>query len=619
MTLPSINPRAEVEASSPEKWALLIGINNYLYAGQDGFAPLHGCLNDVSDMRELLIGKYGFAPDHIAVLTEGDATRQGILDCIRRHLVDLAKPGDVAVLYYSGHGSYCYDPVRIGNRDQTLVPYDGRDPEDKVDDITGRDLNEALQGLKTQHGIFILDSCYSGSMRARFAGRVRAIPPRLRARGSLQRSAVQNGNADASYVLLAASAPNEESIELEVAGRARGLFTYLLCRELRSSQANRTYRDLMDVIRPTVASYYPDQHPSLEGKSADVHVFGNIPVSTDFYVLASPLPSGEIQLDGGEELGLTSGSIYAVYPPDAKQLRAPHSPVATVQLTHVGKFQSSGKILQGGPVAPSSRAVENIHSYQQQKTRVRLEEDPKTGTADDLRRRLSSLPWVELVNDDTCQLLVTADESGWQVGRAGEPWRAKGIPHSPSAVDEILARLTRWMRWLNLLWLSNSSPSLALDFKVSVTEQTPAGATGGSVGCFIQNNSSSDLYLALLNLSDDGSITLVYPVHRASLLCAGKSVVENFNLKPVPSHQAPCREILKLFATTCPRDFTIFETDSIKPAPAVGDDLDLLLLAAALGNGLRATPVAGQDWIALERSFSYGSAAGALSMKGSHG
>jgi hypothetical protein len=123
----------------------------------------------------------------------------------------------------------------------------------------------------------------------------------------------------------------------------------------------------------------------------------------------------------------------------------------------------------------------------------------------------------------------------------------------------------------------------------------------------------------LLNLSDDGSITLIYPVHRASLLCSGKSVLENFNLKPVPSDQAPCREILKLFATTCPRDFTMFEVDSIKPAPAAGDDFDHLLLAAASGNGRGAIPVAGQDWIALERSFSYGNAADALSMKGSNG
>src|SRR5207247_651543 len=116
------------------------------------------CVEDVAEMRTLLIGSHGFRPSHVSVLVDNGATRDGILRAVRKHLVDRARPGDVAVLYYSGHGSESYDPDRINNRDQTLVPHDGRDPAGRIDDVSGADLNEALRDLRTTNCVVILDS-----------------------------------------------------------------------------------------------------------------------------------------------------------------------------------------------------------------------------------------------------------------------------------------------------------------------------------------------------------------------------------------------------------------------------------------------------------------------------
>lgn len=54
--------------STPRKLALLVGINSY--ADQ----PLQGCVNDTELQRQLLIHRFGFNPQYIYVLTDGDAT-----------------------------------------------------------------------------------------------------------------------------------------------------------------------------------------------------------------------------------------------------------------------------------------------------------------------------------------------------------------------------------------------------------------------------------------------------------------------------------------------------------------------------------------------------------------
>ena len=84
------------------KKALLVGIDAYA-------APntLYECVNDVTNMRDILIKYYGFEVDNIRVLTDARATKQGILDRLR-WLIQDAMLGDKLVFHYSGHGSLLY-------------------------------------------------------------------------------------------------------------------------------------------------------------------------------------------------------------------------------------------------------------------------------------------------------------------------------------------------------------------------------------------------------------------------------------------------------------------------------------------------------------------------------
>src|SRR5262245_25338658 len=90
--------------------ALLVGIDQYIppepaKASHRNWTDLDGAVNDAEEMAQLLIGRYGFAPENVIVLHNSEATRDHILSTIRTHLLEHAAPGDVSVFFYAGHGS----------------------------------------------------------------------------------------------------------------------------------------------------------------------------------------------------------------------------------------------------------------------------------------------------------------------------------------------------------------------------------------------------------------------------------------------------------------------------------------------------------------------------------
>ncbi len=56
-----------------EYWAFVVGINDY-----HGAPPLRTAVADAKGIREVLVERYGFKPDHIKMLIDGEATRSRI-------------------------------------------------------------------------------------------------------------------------------------------------------------------------------------------------------------------------------------------------------------------------------------------------------------------------------------------------------------------------------------------------------------------------------------------------------------------------------------------------------------------------------------------------------------
>jgi len=241
--------------STPRKLALLVGINKY------SFSPLEGCLNDVELQRHLLIHRFGFNPKDIYTLTDEKATRSGILQAFEEYLIRQAKPGDVVVYHYSGHGSRVVDPEPIfvsSSRDKsglsgTFVPVDSTLPTGypqqggAVQDIMGHTLFLLMSALKSENFTAVLDSCYSGAatrkfrVRARDGGNKVEISPEERSyqdkwlsRLNLSREEFvkQYRAGVAKGVVLAATNPTQTAIDARFNGFPAGAFTYNLTQYL---------------------------------------------------------------------------------------------------------------------------------------------------------------------------------------------------------------------------------------------------------------------------------------------------------------------------------------------------------------------------------------------------
>ncbi|AKG20737.1 caspase family protein [Calothrix sp. 336/3] len=250
------------------KLALLVGINEY--SGE--INPLRGCVNDVLLQKELLIHRFGFQPQDIKILIDKQATRQGILTAFEQHLINQAKPGDVVVFHFSGHGSQVADPDKDSpdGLNSTLVPIDSgyQSAGGTVQDIMGHTLFLLMYALKTENVTFVLDSCHSGgAKRGNFMVRSRDGGKKLQASSqeiAYQKQWLKRLNLSpqefvklrrqgvAKGVVIASAKRDQYAADAPFNDFHAGAFTYLFTQYLWQQTANPPVkRIVVDVNRST--------------------------------------------------------------------------------------------------------------------------------------------------------------------------------------------------------------------------------------------------------------------------------------------------------------------------------------------------------------------------------
>jgi hypothetical protein len=87
------------------KKALLIGCN-YVNTNNE----LNGCINDVKEMKNILMNIFKYEESDIFLLTDYDEkpTRSNIISKLK-HLVELSSNLDEIYIHYSGHGTQITD------------------------------------------------------------------------------------------------------------------------------------------------------------------------------------------------------------------------------------------------------------------------------------------------------------------------------------------------------------------------------------------------------------------------------------------------------------------------------------------------------------------------------
>ncbi|MBE9213002.1 caspase family protein [Plectonema cf. radiosum LEGE 06105] len=318
--------------NTPRKLALLVGITEYPKIERFEKKQLEGCVNDVLFQKELLVHRFGFCSNDIVTLTttkdtplEFKPTRKNILEKFEKHLIEQAKPGDIVIFHFSGHGSHLRDPKSLQSCDDkrflefnsTLAVIDDSQ-NNFAPDIMGRTLfllRLALQKKGVTNVTMLLDSCFSGgATRGNFVGRWASgdgYDPHPDEREYQKRwmDYLQIQDEDAFQKLRCSSVGNGVVIASSEKGLASwdglisdfpaGAFTYFLTQYLW--QQTNTVGKVITEIKSPIQSFATFQNPVVDGDDTQPIFF------TD--TKSIPSSQGVISKINGKEINLWLGGL----------------------------------------------------------------------------------------------------------------------------------------------------------------------------------------------------------------------------------------------------------------------------------------------------------------------
>lgn len=402
-----------------KKRALLIGINKY-----QAVPKLQGSLNDIETMRQVLITRWGFPEGNIRLLTDEQATREGMLTALNQFVHETGR-NDTVYIHYSGHGSQVEDlngDEPDDKLDETLVPQDGR--TGTVPDITDDELDAIFGKLPTKNAFIVLDSCHSGTATRSIAFRTRSIPQDTRVDLYLHISEAQvqtRGNIQllpAQYVLMTGAASHQEALDGPVNGRFHGFFSYALSKSLSASSATASPREVFRGIETElkrIQTHFgrtsmpepqleapPDllDKPLLGSASNQAQSIGSSAGSRLAWLDVKPGDPGTVTLVNGLLLGAAPGSLWAIYPPGDTAF-TPGRALAIATVTQLSgkdsqaKFQPSEKKIQ-----EHSRAVALMPASSGKQIPIQILDVPTARRKQIEDALLKNIPNVELVGPE---------------------------------------------------------------------------------------------------------------------------------------------------------------------------------------------------------------------------
>ena len=156
---------AAVQPPYRDSWAAIIGIDDY-----QSWPKLRYAAHDAEGVRDMLLQKYSFKPDHIFLLLDRDATRQNILSLLGDKLgnPDLIKREDRVLVFYAGHGATRKLPS--GRDLGYIIPVDADLTNYQGQAISMTNFQDISEAIPAKHLLFVMDSCYSGLALTRGGG-----------------------------------------------------------------------------------------------------------------------------------------------------------------------------------------------------------------------------------------------------------------------------------------------------------------------------------------------------------------------------------------------------------------------------------------------------------------
>ncbi|MEM7016325.1 MAG: caspase family protein [Pseudomonadota bacterium] len=486
-------------------YALFVGIDAY----PQPVSPLEGCVNDVRAVEAALKERLAGEEFHSQMLTDAQATRKGIIEAFRSHL-GKAKKDDIALFYYSGHGSQQPSPPEFWHLepdrlDETLVCYDSRSEDwDLADKELAQLIYEVSQ--KCEHIVVILDACHSGSgtraleeenaeeFRARLSlndDRLRPLDTFIVSKDNLQTLAPNNAAEPTAsgwlnlpvgrHIVLSACKAEETAKETRFDGEWRGVFSYYLLQTLQHSGSGLTYRDLFKRLESRVRSRISDQLPQIEAvNTTDLTLpFLGRAVSQGkpYYTLSHSRDNGWM-IDGGGIHGIQKPvgdetTVLSLFAADApiENLSQQNAVIGEAHVIEVmpGSSKVSANLTDG--------ELDDVLTY---KAVVSVQPLPAVGVAlegdmvvlDQVRQGLSQAAldntaslFVRESALSEARLLLKAENNKLSIRRVGDfsPLVVDIEGSGQEQIDQAIQRLEHIARWLQTADLSNEPVSLKID------------------------------------------------------------------------------------------------------------------------------------------------------------
>lgn len=476
-------------------YALLVGIDDYR-------APvpyLRGCVNDIRAFESLLHSQAAHRDMslEVKVLLNEEATRNAVIDGFVTHLSQ-ADEHDVALFYYSGHGSQERTPPELkelesDGLDETIVCFDSRNPGKY--DLADKEIASLIRYVarRNAHVAVILDCCHSGSgtravlgdgalvRRAPTFTEVRAVDTFFVAPGDIESAGSPVSatwmKAPGRHLVISACHDDEEAKETVGVVPQRGAFSFYLTEALTNSLGRSTYRDIFNQVSSRVRATTPRQSPVMEAVVNDdmnrPFLGGAIEPHQPYFTIHFEKTRGWV-VDGGTVQGIPAvagneTTVFALFPASANldpgsQLRGQIGS-ARVTASYAVSSQVDVSMLAGEP-DPTLTYKAVIVGLPMPALGVKMLGTPEALAP--VRRELAvcgpengpSLLVAE--SSESFRLTLLAQNDHYRIMRAGDDQSlAVDVDDlKESGAQQVVQRLEHMARWIRVLDLQNPSGRL---------------------------------------------------------------------------------------------------------------------------------------------------------------
>jgi uncharacterized caspase-like protein len=242
-------------------YLMVVGINAYT----NKINPLTYALPDATSFKEEIEkdSKTVLANVQTYFITDAKANKAGIINAFNE-IKKAAKPQDVFVFYYAGHGY-----INPANNEFYLVSADVADGGESLlkNGVPAKELQQYAVDIQAQKQLFILDACQSAG----------AFDAMLKHDGEQQKSLAVVARSTGTH-WMAASGSTETAKEFGLLGH--GAFTYVLLQALKGQAASNKMitvngmKNFLQINVPELVKKYGsnNQYPASYGFGNDFPV-----------------------------------------------------------------------------------------------------------------------------------------------------------------------------------------------------------------------------------------------------------------------------------------------------------------------------------------------------------